>query len=448
MTALVLNRHVLADMEPADRARLLRRTEDNLEPYIEKMAPIIADIRKNGVDALCHYIQKIDQAPLTPDRLLASPEEFDQAFARLDQELIDVLTFAADTIRTFHQAQMPQMEFQMEIHPGVTVGERVTPIDAVALYSPRGKGAFPSVTLMTAVPSVVAGVPSPVILSPPDKGGRADDATLVAARLAGVEKVAKIGGGLAVTAAALGLGPIPRCAKFLGPGSPWVLAAKRLLVDEIDPGLPAGPSEAVLMADETADPAIAALDLLIEAEHGTDGSSYLVSWSESFLNQVQRVIGDYWSGLRPERAEAAHSVLSGPQGGLVLTPDPQTAYDFINDYAPEHLQILSKAPEKHLPFIRNAGEILLGEYTPGSAANYMMGPNCVLPTGQAARSHSALSVHDFLKRTSIGRMDKQGLGLLGPKTKIFAEYEGFDAHAQAVSDVRFKLLGIDQKQAG
>jgi len=320
------------------------------------------------------------------------------------------------------------------------VGERVTPIDSVACYSPRGKGSFPSVTLMTAIPASVAGVPNPIILTPAGPDGQVDPATLVAARLAGVEQVYKAGGAQAVAAAAFGTDTVPRCRKIVGPGSPWLVAAKRVLANRIDPGLPAGPSETILMADTSANPRVVALDLLIESEHGNDSSSFLVTWSEELANAVKASVPGYWDSMSDTLAGYSSSVLSGNSGGIVLTKDADAAYEFINDYAPEHLQILSKTPYEHLPYIRNASEILLGEHAAGSLANYMMGPNCVLPTSGAAHTHSPLGVHDFMKSASIGHVTEAGYNELAPRVHRFATYEGFDGHANAVSSLRTEAM--------
>lgn len=437
----MLNFYRLADLLPDARADLLRRTEDDLSWYLEQLAPVIEAVRLEGDEALVRFGREFDRAEnLSADRILASKPEIDAAFDQLDRSVIDVLGYAADNIRRFHEHQRPPPVWMTEIRPGVKVGEKAVPIEKVALYSPRGKGSFPSVTLMTAIPAVVAGVPEPIILTPPGPDGRIDPATLVAARLAGIEQIARAGGGLAVAAAAFGTASIPKCDKIEGPGSPWFMAAKQLLAGQIDSRLPAGPSEVIILADETANPALAALDILIECEHGADSSGFLISWSAELLEQVQAQLPGFLAQLSPERAGYVTSVLGGEHGGILLAESPQQAYDFINDYAPEHLQILSKEPERHLDFITNAAEIMLGEYAPGSLANYMMGPNCVLPTSGAARRHSALGVRDFIKTVSIGQLDPAGFAEMAPKTEIFARYEGFDAHALAVSGLRAELM--------
>jgi histidinol dehydrogenase len=275
-----------------------------------------------------------------------------------------------------------------------------------------------------------------VILTPPGADGRIDPATLIAARLAGVERVYKAGGAVAVAAAAFGTATVPRCFKIVGPGSPWLVAAKRLLAGRIDPGLPAGPSETIVLADATANAQIAALDMTIESEHGPDSSAFLVTWDATLAEAIRQAIPTYWDKQNEILAGYSSSVLSGQRGGIVLAASAEEAYAFINDYAPEHCQILSKTPYEHLGHIRNASEILLGEHAAGSIANYMMGPNCVLPTSAAARTHSPLGVADFMKTCSVGHMTAGGYAQMAPHTYRFARYEGFDGHANAVSELR------------
>lgn len=428
--------HDLATLTADERNTLLLRTEDDLTYFLERVPPIIEAVKRDGDVALAKFAYDFDGVTLDPDKLAVEEREFDEAFATLDPEMIRTLEYSADNIRRFHQAQLPGDMWMKEIRPGVLVGERYTPIDSAALYSPRGKGSFPSVTLMTAIPAVVAGVKLPIILTPPGPDGKVDAATLVAARFAGVERVFKAGGAQAVAAAAFGTRTIPRCYKIEGPGSPWFLAGKRLLQGKIASRLPAGPSEIIILADETTDAQMAALDLLIESEHGADSSAFLLTWSRDFAEKVRDAVPGYWAKMRRKRVEFSSAVLGGSSGGIVLTASREEAYDFINDYAPEHLQILSKHPFEHLSEIRNASEILLGEYAPGSIANYMMGPNCVLPTSGAAHVHSPLGVHDFMKSASIGHMTAKGYAEMAPHTHRFATYEGFDAHANSVSDLR------------
>ncbi len=431
----------LGSLDAAARAALLARTEADLDPYIDAVRPVIDAVAAEGDRALARFAREFDKAPLVANRIAVAPAEFDRAEARLDPALTAVLSDAAENIRAFHRRQMPEPMWMQEVAPGVFAGDRVTPIDRVALYVPRGKGAFPSVVLMTAVPAVVAGVGEAVIVTPPGPDGEVDDATLVAARLAGISRVFRCGGAQAVAAVAYGTETVPRCDKIVGPGSPWVVAAKRLLADRIDPGVPAGPSESLILADASADGRLAALDLIIESEHGDDSSAFLVTDSRAVAEAARTAIPEYWAELGPQRSAFSRAVLGGENGGIVLAESFDAAVAFTNDYAPEHLMIHSKDPFSHLARIRNASEILLGEHTPNTLANYLLGPNAVLPTGGAARTHSPLGVHDFLKRNSVAYVTAAGYDRWSGPAERYALYEGFDGHALAVSSRRREIRG-------
>jgi histidinol dehydrogenase len=326
------------------------------------------------------------------------------------------------------------------MRPGAFAGDRFTPIRSVALYVPRGKGAFPSVTMMTAVPAVVAGVPELAIVTPPAPDGSVDAATLVAARLAGVETVYKCGGAQAVAAVAYGTDTVKAALKIVGPGSPWVVAAKRLLAGVIDPGLPAGPSEAIILADDSVHGGLAALDLLVEAEHGPDSSAYLVTHSRRVAEEALAALPEHWARMTEQRVAFSTAVLTGACGGIVLTASIEESYRFINDYAPEHLEILSTDPFAHLGHITEAAEILMGPHTPVSIGNFGLGPNAVLPTSRWARTCGPLSVTDFVKRSSIGYVTAAAYPEFARHARTLARYEGFSSHEHAVSEVRDRYL--------
>jgi histidinol dehydrogenase len=294
--------------------------------------------------------------------------------------------------------------------------------------------------MMSTIPAVVAGVPKAYIVTPPGPDGRVDEATLVAARLSGVEELYRCGGAQAVAAAAFGTQSVPKADKIVGPGSPWVVAAKRLLADVIDPGTPAGPSESIVLADETASARIAALDLIIESEHGPDSSAFLVTPSRKLAEKAAATIPDLWQRLGETRADFSSRVLGGANGGIVMTKNMDQAIEFVNAYAPEHLEILCREPFTYLGKLVNAGEILLGEHTPITLGNFVIGPNAILPTSGAARTHSPLSVFDFLKMTSIGYVTADAYPRLAEHAHRLAVYEGFDGHALAVSMLRNEFL--------
>ena len=432
--------HDLEKLSTEDKASMFKRTESDLGKYIEKVGSIIKTVKEQGDRALARFARDFDKSDLDAESIGVVPADFDKAFASVDADLIESIGFAAESIRIFHEKQMPESMRMTEVRPGVFCGEKSTPIPSVACYVPRGKGAFPSVVLMTAIPAVVAGVERICILTPPGPDGSVDDATLVAARLAGVEAIYKCGGAQAVAAAAYGTETVPKVDKIVGPGSPWFVAAKRMLSDEIDTGTPAGPSESIVFADHSADGRLAALDLIIESEHGPDSSAFLVTNSPAVAEAAMAAIPGYWQSLGEKRRGFSETVLCGPLGGVVLAPDEDACVRFINDYAPEHLMIHSREPFKYLGAIKHAGEILLGQDTPISLGNYVLGPNAVLPTSGAARTHSPLGVHDFLKTTGIGYVTSGAYDLLAKHAYNLAVYEGFDGHALAVSELRKKIL--------
>lgn len=432
--------HDLSQIDAAGRSALMRRSETDLSGFMEKAAPIIEAVRTEGDAALVRFARDFDKADLDAARLKVSPAEFDAAFDMVDEDVVAAIRFGIDNIRHFHEEQRPEAMWLKEMRPGAYAGDRFTPIRSVALYVPRGKGAFPSVTMMTAVPAVVAGVPELAIVTPPAPDGSVDAATLVAARLAGVATVYKCGGAQAVAAVAYGTETIRPALKIVGPGSPWVVAAKRLLAGVIDPGLPAGPSEAIILADDSVHGGLAALDLLIEAEHGPDSSAYLVTHSRRVAEEALAALPEHWARMTEQRVAFSTAVLTGACGGVVLTAAIEESYRFINDYAPEHLEILSNDPFAHLGHITEAAEILMGPHTPVSIGNFGLGPNAVLPTSRWARTCGPLSVTDFVKRSSIGYVTAAAYPEFARHARTLARYEGFSSHEHAVSDVRHRYL--------
>lgn len=427
----------LASLTAEQRSALTRRSEADLTFFLERVQPIIDAVRNEGDAALVRFGRELDKAlPLTREGLKASGQEFDEAFGLVSQDVIEAIRFGIENIRSFHEEQAPEPMWLKEVRPGAFAGDRFTPINSVALYVPRGKGSFPSVTMMTSVPGVVAGVPNLAIFTPPGPDGKVDAATLVAARLAGVKTVYKVGGAQAVAAAAFGTETVKKAQKIVGPGSPWVVAAKRLLAGMIDPGLPAGPSEAMILADSTVHGGLAALDLLIEAEHGPDSSAWLVTDSERVVEEALAALPEHWNRMTPQRVEFSRTVLTGRSGGIVLASSMADACNFVNEYAPEHLEILSTKPFEYLGDITEAAEILMGPHTPISIGNFALGPNAVLPTSRGASTYGPLSVSDFVRRSSVGFVTAKGYAQLAGAARKLAEYEGFSSHANAVSRIR------------
>jgi histidinol dehydrogenase len=436
-----VNFQVLKNLSLGERKALVKRSETDLSFFLERVQPIIEAVRTEGDEALVRFGREFDKATsLTRQTLKVSEAEFDEAFSLVDQTVIEAIRYGIANIRSFHQEQAPEPMWLKEIRPGAFAGDRYLPINSVALYVPRGKGSFPSVTMMTAVPGVVAGVPNLAIVTPPGADGKVDPATLVAARIAGVETVYKAGGAQAVAAVAYGTETIKKAYKIVGPGSPWVVAAKRVLAGTIDPGLPAGPSEGMILADDSVSGGLAAMDLLIEAEHGPDSSAWLVTSSERVATEALSALPELWSNMTDTRAAFSRTVLTGKSGGIILAESMADACAFVNEYAPEHLEILSTKAFEYLGDITEAAEILLGTHTPVSIANFVLGPNAVLPTSKGANTYGPLSVSDFIRRSSIGYVTEKGYPEMAAAAKTLATYEGFSSHANAVSALRQAYL--------
>jgi histidinol dehydrogenase len=422
----------LARMSASEREKLSRRRGLNLTELIGKVTPIIEAVRNRGDDAVREFTRTFDGVDLEPSEFRVRSEELSEALHGLPQDLREAMDVSIGNIRRFHERQREALSWDMEISPGIIAGEKVLPISSVGLYVPRGKGSFPSMMMMAGIPATVAGVERIVVVTPPDVRGKGDAATLAAAAMLGLTEVYTVGGVQAVAALAFGTETIPRVDKIVGPGSGYVLAAKQVLSTEVDTGLPAGPSEAIVFADGSTDPVTAVTDLLIEAEHGPDSSAYLVTTDEYMAKQCLELIPVFVAKLPAERRNFCTTVFR-ENGGVVLAGSNEEAIAFINDFAPEHLQLLVENPEDFLAKIRFAGEVLMGSFTPGTLANYSIGPNAILPTSGFARTGSALSVRDFTRRMSFAQVDKEGFFRLAPKTLVLAQYEGFAAHAAALS---------------
>lgn len=426
-----INRYELEKLSKAEISKLLRRSETDIETLQDIVRPVIQDVREKGDQAIIEYCQKFDKVTLEPSALKVTEEEFAKARESLDPSVKEVIEVSAKNIRKFHKAQMPEDMWFTEIDEGIMAGEKITPITSVGIYVPRGKGAFPSVMLMLCIPAVIARVPNVIICTPPTPEGTVDDASLFTAEICGIKNIFKVGGSQAIAAMAFGTETMPKMDKVLGPGNAYVSAAKRLLYGRIDVGTPAGPSESIILCDENADPHTAALDLLIEAEHGPDSTALLVTHSPELASKAEGILPELVNDLPEERKEFCQTVLS-QYGGIVLTSDLEASVQFVNDFAPEHLEVLVEEPMAVLPKITNAGEILLGRYTPITTGNYSLGVNAILPTGGFAKTFSCVTVYDFLKRSSIGYMTKQGYDRIKETARKFAEYEGFPSHANAI----------------
>lgn len=421
----------LATIDADELAQIMRRAEQDISDLLPKAQAVIDRVKAEGDAAVVDYTRQFDAPEFEAAMLKASPEDFAAAKDHLEPEVQQAILDAYANIKAFHEEQMPEPMWFTEVAPGVMAGEKITAVASTALYVPRGKGSFPSVMLMLAVPAVVAGVEKIVVVTPPGPNGKVDDASLFAAEVCGVSEVYAVGGMQAIAALAYGTETIPNVAKVIGPGSSYVSSAKRLLYGVIDVGTPAGPSESIILADESVDPRIAALDLLVEAEHGPDSAAILVTHSRELAAEAERILPELIAKL-PEYRQAFINTVLGGYGGIMLTESLADSVRFVNDYAPEHLEILTADPFGTLMQIKHAGEILLGPYTPIPISNYCLGLNAILPTGTFARSFSAVGVFDFLKRSGIGYLTKEGYDALKGTTETLATYEGFSSHALAI----------------
>ena len=430
-----INFYIWNETDEATKARIMRRSQANIDDVVEIVEPIIEDVKTRGDAALIDYAKKFDGADIA--NLKATEEEFAAAEKALDDDLKAAIQHCAQNVKTFHQEQMNRVEdpWMIEIEPGVFAGEQVNPIESVGLYVPRGKGAFPSALYMLAIPAVIAGVKNIAVVSPPTPNGTTDDATLYTAKLCGVENVYKCGGAQAIAALAYGTETVPQVKKVLGPGSPYVAAAKRVCSIIMDPGMPAGPSESIILADETANPYNTCWDILNEAEHGEDSAALLITHDKNLAEYVQQNLPDVIAELPEPHRSICTKVMSAKEnsyGGIILTESLEQSIEVSNQYAAEHLHLKTADAENVAKKLTHAGEILIGEYTPSSLGNYGIGVNHVLPTGGWAHTYSCTSVWDFLKRTSISKCTKEGFhALTGPVTTM-TDYENFPAHGDVL----------------
>lgn len=415
------------------KKRLFKRSQTDIENVIEQVRPIISKVQSHGDKALIDYAQQFDGATLT--NLKVTEEEFTHAEKTLAPSVKDAIDHCARNVTIFHRAQMERVEkdreWWMEIEDGVYAGEKTTPIDSVGLYVPGGKNQYPSAVYMLGIPAVLAGVENIAMVTPPRKDGSIGNALLYAAKISGVKHIFKTGGAQAIAALAYGTETVPKVVKVLGPGSPYVAAAKQLLGGVIDPGMPAGPSEALILCDEYADPDNTVLDILNEAEHGADSAALLVTHDETLAQSVLKKLPEAINAL-PEPQKGWLITNMEAYGGIVLTDSLEESINFCNDYATEHLLVKVQNPQQTVPLLKNAGEILIGEHTPSSFGNYGIGVNHVLPTGSMAKSYSCTSVWDFLKRTSMARVSKEGFDELKDSVTTLTDYEGFPAHGNVI----------------
>ena len=415
-----------------EKQKLFKRSESDISETMNVVQPVIDDIRAQGGDALINYVRKFDHPDATLENLAATPEDFDRANDEIPGDLKDAIDHAYRNIVKAHRAQLRDDLALTEVEPGVYAGEKTTPIPRVGLYVPRGKGSFPSVMLMLAAPAQVAGVPEIVVCTPPGPEGDVDAASLYAAKKCGVQTIFKAGGAQAIAAMGLGAAPVPKADKLFGPCNAYGSAAKRILSAEVNVGMPAGPSESIVLADEFADPEMAARDLLVEAEHGPDSAALLVTHSSALADAVAKALQGLIEALPEPRREFCQTGLNS-YGGILLTDSAEASFEFVNEWAPEHLLVLFADAWSVVDRITNAGEILIGRNTPIPLGNFAIGVNAILPTGRWARSWSATSVRDFQKTISLAYVTPNGFDGLQKTVRTLADWEGFPAHEAAVA---------------
>ncbi len=401
---------------------LARRGEILAEEYEGTVREIIKEVRERGDRAVIEFTERFDRITLTEDTLEVPFEELERAYEEVEEDVKEALEIAHERIRSFHENQIERSFLKEE--GGIILGQRVIPLERVGVYVPGGKAAYPSTVLMNVVPAVVAGVKEVIMVSP-----RPSKYTLAAAYISGVSRVFQVGGAQAVAALAFGTERVPKVDKIVGPGNVYVALAKKLLFGVVDIDMVAGPSEVLVIADDTARPDWVASDLLSQAEHDELSASVLITPSEDLASKVREEVQRLLREL-PRRDIAKRSLERF--GTIFITEDLIQACEVANRIAPEHLEIITEEPMALLPHIKHAGAVFLGEYTTEPLGDYVLGPNHTLPTGGTARFFSPLGVYDFVKRSSVLYVSKEGFEKVADLAEALARAEGLDAHRLAV----------------
>ena len=413
---------------------LLKRSPNNYDSYSDKVAVIVNDVKEKGDEAVFSYTKQFDGADLNADNILVTDEEIKEAYAELEKTgLVDIIRKALANIVDYHAKQKQYSWFDSK-PDGSILGQKVTPLERVGVYVPGGKAAYPSSVLMNVAPAKVAGVDEIIMTTPPGKDGKVNFGTLVAAKEAGVDKIYKVGGAQAIAALAYGTETIPKVDKIVGPGNIYVALAKKAVYGHVSIDSIAGPSEILVLADETANPRYVAADLLSQAEHDELASAILVTTSEELANKVSEQVEVFVNEL--SRKEILEKSLEN-YGYILVADSMEDAIDVANEIASEHLEIVTKDPFNTMTKIRNAGAIFLGEYSSEPLGDYFAGPNHVLPTNGTAKFFSPLSVDDFIKKSSIISFSREALEPISKDIIKFAESEQLTAHANSIK-VRFE----------
>ena len=410
---------------------IIKRSEEDINNIISTVNDILIDIKENKDHAILSYTEKFDGVKL--DTMLVSDEEINQAYDEIDDSLIEALKSAAANIKKFHKAEIPT-EWEMEVMDGIRAGQIIRPLEVVGCYIPGGREAYTSTILMTVITAKIAGVKKIVCCTPTGKDKKIAPAMRVESHIAGADEIYKVGGAQAIGAMAYGSESIPKVDKIVGPGNIFVTGAKKLVYGDVDIEFPAGPSELLILADDSANPEFVANDFLSQAEHDPNAACIFVTDSEDLAVKVKKEIESLT--LKAVRKEIIEASIS-KRGKIVLVKDMVEGIYLTNKYAPEHLIISTKDNNKVLNRINNAGSIFIGNYSPVACGDYGSGTNHVLPTAGGARMYSGLSTEDFIKKPTVQELSKEGLNTLKNTIIPIAEYEGFYAHADSVK-IRFK----------
>lgn len=426
-------RNILAD--------LLKRDPNNYGTYADTVQEIVETVKRDGDQAVFAYTKEFDKAEIKAGNLKVTEQEIEEAMKEVDPELIEILKKSMKNIRQFHEKQRQYSWFDSK-PDGTILGQKITPLESVGVYVPGGKAAYPSSVLMNIIPAEVAGVSRIAMVTPPGKDGKVNPVTLTAAHLAGVTEVYKVGGAQAVAALAFGTETIPKVNKIVGPGNIFVALAKKAVYGHVSIDSIAGPSEILVLADESANPRFVAADLLSQAEHDELASAILVTTSMELAEKVSEEIETFT--LELSRREIIEKSLDN-YGYILVADTMKEAIYAVNEIAPEHLEIITKNPFEDMTRIHNAGAIFIGEYSSEPLGDYFAGPNHVLPTNGTAKFFSALSVDDFIKKSSIIYYSKEALEEIHEDIEAFADAEHLTAHANSVK-VRFSTKAMSSAE--
>ena len=412
---------------------LLKRSTNDYGEYEKVVAEIIEQVKSHKEEAIFEYSRKFDKCELTKETFEVTRAEIEEAYTQIDAHFIEVMKASAANIRAYHEKQKRNSWFDAK-EDGTILGQKITPMHSVGVYVPGGKSAYPSTTLMNVVPAKVAGVPNIIMTTPAGADGKVNAATLVAADIAGVDRIFKVGGAQAIAALAYGTDMIPKVDKIVGPGNIFVALAKRAVYGHVSIDSIAGPSEILVLADETATPRYVAADLLSQAEHDEMASAILITTSAELAQKVSDEIDGFLTQLS-RRAIIEKSLEN--YGYILVASDMNTAIEAVNEIASEHLEILTANPFDTMTRVRNAGAIFLGEYSSEPLGDYYAGPNHVLPTNGTAKFFSPLNVDDYVKKSSIISYSREALEKVHEDIELFAQKEGLTAHANSIH-VRFE----------